>query len=87
MRDFLYNCEKCTDSFKSNKSLKVHIDSVHEGAGFQCTICRKHFSCHKSLKNHEDKKKRCKHCDYFSCWKTVDKHMSTIHNEYFTDGF
>ena len=84
---FSYNCQTCPSSFKRRERLKKHIESVHEGVGFKCTECSKQFSNQRSLENHEDKKKKCKHCNYFSCWNKVDKHISTIHNTYFINGF
>ena len=83
---FLYNCEKCSDSFKSKERMKMHMDSVHVGVEIKCQECSKQFYSQKVLEDHEEQKKKCKDCDYFSCWKKVDKHMSTIHNTYFKNG-
>ena len=84
---FSYNCEKCPSSFKSPEGLKTHIESFHKGVWFKCAECKKQFSLKISLERHEGGKKGCTVCDYSSCAKKVDRHMSTIHNMYFSDGF
>jgi len=41
-------CMFCNDTFKTKKSLKTHIETVHEG----CKICKKTFKHKKTLKTH-----------------------------------
>ena len=70
-------CDICDSSFKSKKSLKRHITSVHEGKkSFKCDLCGTSFTRKPSLNIHvasvhEGKKPfRCNICDY-SCSKSL----------------
>ena len=57
-----YYCQICDAKYRDSRSLKYHIESVHEGKEpYKCNICNKGFSGEKNLKNHiltvhEDKK-------------------------------
>lgn len=46
-------CILCNKQFSSNKDLKNHIFSVHEGEEFNCTLCGKHFKRHNQFANHK----------------------------------
>ena len=47
------HCEICGNSFANKSSLKLHIDSVHEGKKpFSCDICETSFSRKQHLKGH-----------------------------------
>ena len=57
-----FGCASCSYKTVHERSLKYHIESVHEGKEpYKCNICNKGFSGEKNLKNHiltvhEDKK-------------------------------
>ena len=62
-------CNICDASFASNQSIKIHIDSVHEGEKpFNCNICDASFTEKGNLNKHvasvhEGKKPfTCKFC-------------------------
>ena len=71
-----YECTICNISLTTNRGLKKHIESVHEGKRtFRCDICDGRFSQNAGLKSHiksvhesnkptDDKNKacQCKNC-------------------------
>ena len=84
---FSYNCEECLHTFQSRSGLDNHVESIHRGVWFKCNECHYKYSLQKSLERHEVRKTKCIECDYYSCAKSVDRHMSTMHNSYFSDGY
>ena len=47
-----YKCDLCNKEFSQNHSLKIHVQSVHEGIKKQCKYCDKTFSSSNYLKMH-----------------------------------
>ena len=45
-------CEECWKSYSSQKSLKVHMESVHLGITYPCHICEKDFNQKSNLDRH-----------------------------------
>ena len=82
-------CDTCDSSFKSKKSLKRHITSVHEGKkSFKCDLCGTSFTGKSSLKRHvatvhEEKKPfKCAICDFkFSKKSVLKNHMVSVLEE------
>ena len=82
------DCSTC-DYVGGNKlELKLHIDNVHEGKQFLCTICGVRCRCRASLKIHienvHDGKKThmCSLCGKsFSLLASLKVHISTVHEK------
>ena len=83
---FSYSCNRCYNSFKTRSKLTDHNNFIHKGVLFECKECSKQFSLKRYLVLHQERKKKCKLCDFFSCCKIVRKHLSTQHNALFEDG-
>ena len=83
---FSYSCNICYSSFKTRSQLTDHNNFIHEGVLFECKECSKQFSAKKYLVLHQERKKKCKLCDFFSCCKIVFKHFSTEHNTLYDNG-
>ena len=47
-----YTCDICSKSYKSNKSLTQHIQSVHRRLKFPCIQCDKQFTQKSFVKRH-----------------------------------
>ena len=47
-----YQCDQCPKSFKVEKSLKIHVRSVHEGILFHCEQCSSKYPRKQELKAH-----------------------------------
>ena len=47
-----YNCSECDIQFKSDISLRIHIQSVHEGLGYKCNQCDMNLTSKHVLKRH-----------------------------------
>ena len=47
-----YKCDQCHKSFKVEKSLKIHVRSVHDGILFQCDQCPSKYPRKTELKVH-----------------------------------
>ncbi|KAI5701792.1 hypothetical protein M8J75_013428 [Diaphorina citri] len=63
----MFNCQKCTKSFRHKSSLKQHCISIHEQSKYKCLICLKEFNRISSLNTHKsihdvEKKFKCGHC-------------------------
>ena len=49
-------CEICNKEFKTNQSLKVHTQAIHEGVRFNCEFCPHSATTKSNLKVHTQKK-------------------------------
>lgn len=49
-------CELCNKEFKTNQSLKVHIQAIHEGIKYNCEFCPHSATTKSNLKVHVQKK-------------------------------
>lgn len=63
----IFNCQKCTKSFRHKSSLKQHYISIHEQSKYKCPVCMKEFNRISSLNTHKsihdkEKKFKCGHC-------------------------
>ncbi len=84
-----FRCGKCSRIFKFKKSLKDHIQSVHEGIRYKCDYCPGKFTTLHEARRHEDKthKKKgkpaahkCKICGiHLLSSRSVNIHMSRLH--------
>jgi uncharacterized Zn-finger protein len=80
-------CQSCDAKYRDARSLKYHVESVHEGKEpYKCNICNRDFSGENNLKNHistvhEDNKPfNCVICHLrFPSKATVSAHIAKIH--------
>ena len=51
--DNTYHCVQCDKTFKTERSLKKHLQGFHtEGKPYECQVCINTFKCEESLKIH-----------------------------------
>ena len=70
-----FSCTDCGEKFTTDRKLKKHIYSIHEG--FTCKDCGKKFTADRNLKRHiytvheGNKKYKCIYCDRYFGFKQV----------------
>ena len=81
-----YQCLLCDARYYERRSLKHHIQSVHEGKSHECTICNISLTTNRGLKKHiesvhEGKRPfRCDICDgRFSTKAGLKIHIKLVH--------
>ena len=81
-----FSCTDCGEKFTTDRKLKKHIYSVHEG--FSCKDCGKKFTADRNLKRHiytvheGNKNYKCIHCDrYFGLKQVMERHIENVHNK------
>ena len=83
-------CKLCKKTFLESRSLKLHIQDVHEGENsfkdVKCHFCKKEYCSEQSLKMHiknvHEKRKdfQCKYCrKYFDQLGNLQTHIKTVH--------
>ena len=80
-------CTLCTKVFARNQTLKIHMESVHEGKKpFKCDTCGQKFAGKSSVKRHNEvvhEGKKCFQCSIckvqFSKKENLKKHLAAIH--------
>ena len=83
------NCERCGKIFTSQRNLRKHIESVHEGKrNFSCGHCDKKYAQSKDLSSHisrihqNQQHNKCPHCDInFASKHILQKHIEVLHDK------
>ena len=76
------NCSECDIHFKSDISLRIHIQSVHEGLGYKCNQCDMNFTSKYGLRRHiEVLHQKIKHTCHVCGKQFLDKDNLTLHIE------
>jgi len=81
-----YSCDICSETFSTKKYHDVHIKSIHEGVVWQCKECGKIMQDEHNLKIHKKNNGACTLCAFSSCWRSLRKHMQTVHNNLYHNG-
>ena len=86
VKNLVAACGVCSKSFKSELTLKVHYESVHNGVKYSCETCGKSFTSNSYLKNHIKtiheglNNYKCDSCGLsFSTNSSMNFHMKKIH--------
>ena len=75
-----YICSLCDKQFKSDISLRIHIQSVHEGLGYKCNQCDMNLTSKYVLRRHiEVVHEQIKHTCHVCGKQFVDKMNLTLH--------
>eukprot|EP01129_Flabellula_baltica_P017262 TRINITY_DN9515_c0_g1_i1.p1 TRINITY_DN9515_c0_g1~~TRINITY_DN9515_c0_g1_i1.p1 ORF type:complete len:273 (-),score=30.37 TRINITY_DN9515_c0_g1_i1:51-869(-) len=83
-------CEKCGETFKTQSTLKAHIQYKHseEKLLFPCSLCDKQFTMEKNLKVHvsrshlKEKPFECQFCHKkFGYNSSLKRHITNIHSD------
>ena len=83
----LFTCDKCGKVKKTERGLKLHQASVHEGRKFPCPICGQEFNWHSLRRNHirtvhEGVKFHCDICGKnFSQGSALKTHLDSVHRK------
>ena len=93
-RKIRFRCDfpNCDKSFKGKSSLKIHVQSVHEGISYKCDVCYKSFAQKGNLKIHKFvhkiQKAKFVHkfkCQYLNCNESfanlsgLSSHFKSVH--------
>ena len=65
----IFTCEQCQNQFTTKGSLKIHIQSKHDGIKYACNHCEYQGTTQGNLKihiqsKHDGIKYACNHCEY-----------------------
>ena len=75
----------CMKGFREAWSLKMHIESIHDGVKYPCDQCNMKFSGRSYLKKHqrsvhEGIRYACNQCEYEAKWQgNLKKHKRVMH--------
>ena len=84
--DRVFDCGKCEYSTKRKASLKMHVESEHEGIRYPCSQCEYTTKQRSNLRIHVDSKHEgirypCSQCDFNSSTKShLNTHMKNRHS-------
>ena len=86
-----YVCDTCGQPFGMKKSLKRHIETIHEGRKYYCDFCNKQFNFKSALYRHLHQHKetlnlKCEHCSKnFIRKESLKSHIKLVHPEWFVE--
>ena len=84
-QEHTFDCHQCENQFMHKKTLKRHIQSVHEGIKYACNQCEFHATQQIGLTKHiaakhEGVKYPCNQCTYQATQKChLTRHIQSIH--------
>ena len=82
---YQFQCQLCDKRFKNDKTLKNHIESVHNGVKYNCEQCFKQFTDRGSLSKHikaihEGVRYECDQCGYIATQQgNLKIHIQSVH--------
>ena len=47
-----YQCDGCEKTFKRNQDLKKHVETIHNGKRFDCSLCENSYKSPKHSDHH-----------------------------------
>ena len=78
-------CDQCERQFSDHKTIRTHIESIHEGVKYPCNQCNYQATQKTSLEihvksKHEGMKFACDQCDFQSRWpNNLRRHKKENH--------